>query len=361
MTLIIFIIALIVLGVFIQTYLGGENLSQWDNPPHPTDFDGPVSDGNQDVLAYLDKNFTQPAKAGGIETTLAAKRARFETLGADREFDCDHRHATFESHDNTRIDGEWTTFAGTDTTRRILYLHGGAFAVGSAQSHRSITYNLAKRTGCAVFAPNYRLIPENRRMDGVLDCQQAYKYIASHGPNGPEQAEKIAVAGDSAGGNLTLMVIRWATSSRGLRTPDAAIALSPTVDGTLQSPSIQKNINTDIMLRPLVGPFLKIPRFILLIGGWFSARKRPSHPLLSPIMGDLAGLPPTLIQASTIEMLYDDAVRYTNKAQAAGSLVSLQTWDHMCHIWPIFDDMIPEAHTAFDEMAKFLRNYGAGK
>jgi acetyl esterase/lipase len=356
-TLIGFILALIAFGVFVRFYLSGENLSQWDSPPHPTDFAGPPSEGQEHVLAYLEENFTKPAKAGGELATLRAKRARFETFGSKRNDPCERRRVTYKSAGNETISGEWTTLEGTDASRRILYLHGGAFAVGSAVSHRAITYNLAKRTGCAVFAPDYRLIPENKRLDGIKDAQEAYKYIVANGPNGEEPAQKVAVAGDSAGGNLTLMVIRWATSHDNLRTPDAAIALSPTVDGTMQSPSIQRNFETDIMLKPLVAPLLKIPRFVLLIGSWVAARMRPSHPTLSPIMGNLAGLPPTLIQVSTCEVLYDDAVRYTNKAQAAGSLVSLQSWDHMCHVWPIFADMLPEAHHAFDEMASFLRDY----
>ncbi len=357
-TLIGFIVALIAFGVFVRFYLGGEDLSRWDSPPHETNFKDPPSEGQKDVLAYLEKNFTQPAKQGGEAATLSAKRARFEKFGSDRDDPCEHKPVTFETRPNIIIGGEWTTVPGADSTRRILYIHGGAFAVGNAISHRSITFNLAKHTGCAVFAPDYRLIPENGRLDGVEDVKAAYQYVAANGPNGVEPAHKIAVAGDSAGGNLTLMVIRWATSMRGLRTPDAAIALSPTVDSTLQSPSIERNFQTDVMLKPLVAPLLKIPRFILLIGSWITARIRPSHPIVSPIMGDLSGLPPTLIQASTAEMLFDDSVRYTNKAQAAGSLVSLQTWDHMCHVWPIFAEMLPEADHAFEEMASFLRDYG---
>lgn len=361
LTIIGFIVALISAGVFVRYYLGGEDLSHWDNPPHEMNFKGPPSAGQKDVLAYLEENFTKPARQGGEAATLRAKRARFETFGSERTDPCEHTQVTFESKGNSVISGEWTTLPGTDSTRRILYIHGGAFAVGSAVSHRAITFNLAKRTGCAVFAPNYRLIPENGRLDGVADAKEAYKYTVANGPNGPEKVAKIAVAGDSAGGNLTLMVIRWATSTRGLHTPDAAIALSPTVDGTMQSPSIQRNFETDIMLKPLVAPMLKIPRFVLLIGSWVATRVRPSHPIVSPIMGDLSGLPPTLIQASATEMLHDDALRYTNKAQAAGSLVSLQTWDHMCHVWPIFADMLPEAEKAFDEMASFLRDYGVAK
>jgi len=353
----IILFAIMAIGLFVHIYLGGEDLSRWDDPPHHISFKGPPSDGQKPVLDYLEKNFTQPAKQGGDAATLRAKRARFEAFGNKRDDPCEHHRISYKTKGHDIISGEWTTLPDTDTARRILYLHGGAFAVGSAVSHRAITYNLAKRTGCAVFAPDYRLIPEHKRLDGVEDAKDAYKYVLANGPSGPKTAQKIAVAGDSAGGNLTLMVIRWASSMRGLHTPDAAIALSPTVDSTLQSPSIRRNFETDIMLKPLVGPMLKVPRFVLLLGSWIAARIRPSHPIVSPIMGDLSSLPPTLIQVSASEILLDDAVRYTNKAQAAGSLVSLQTWEDMCHVWPIFADMLLEADEALDEMASFLRDY----
>ena len=161
--------------------------------------------------------------------------------------------------DGVSVKGEWTTSKNTDPDRRILYVHGGAFTVGSAVSHRAIIYNIVERTGCAVFAPNYRLMPENKRMASIIDTQTAYKWILENGPNGPAKAAKIAVAGDSAGGNLTLMLSNW-TRDTGLRAPDAIVALSPATDSTFESPSLKSNFETDTMLKPLVGPLLKIPR-----------------------------------------------------------------------------------------------------
>lgn len=346
-------VILLALYLFIFVYLDGENLKKYDNHGHQVTFNPPEpSAGQADVLEFLEVNFTAPGRSG--TDTIHDKRERFDAGARDREFECEHRADSFGD-----LDGEWTLVPGADPNKRLLYIHGGAFSVGSAISHRPITYNLAKRTGCAVFAVNYRLIPENKRLDGVEDCKAAYRWICENGPDGPAKTDTIAVAGDSAGGNLTLVVSRWASLDNAIKTPDALIALSPTVDGTMSAPSIHRNYDSDIMLKPLVGPMLKKPRPLLLVGSWVLARCRPCNPIVSPIMGDLSDLPPTLIHVSSVEMLYDDACRYQEKAKRAGSEVKLQSWAHMAHVWPIFDNMLPEAQQAFDEMAKFLKANGA--
>jgi acetyl esterase/lipase len=97
-----------------------------------------------------------------------------------------------------------------------------------------------------------------------------------------------------------------------------------------------------------------VPRSVLLWGAWFVHRIRPNDPVVSPIFGDLSNLPPLLIHASDIEMLLDDSVRYANKASAAGSMVTLQTWNHVVHVWHIFNPDLTEARQAFDEIGRFL-------
>jgi acetyl esterase/lipase len=108
------------------------------------------------------------------------------------------------------------------------------------------------------------------------------------------------------------------------------------------------------MLGPMFGALAKVPRALLAWGGWLQTRINPSNPVVSPVQGDLRGLPPVLVQASTSEMLLDDSRRYVNKARAAGSPVRLQTWAHMVHVWQIFNPQLPEANQALDEVGKFL-------
>lgn len=331
-------------------YLRGASLARWDGHI-PTTFDTPEpSQEMHGVNDYLRQSFT-------VGETLDAKRERFNSTGLNRDFGCTFKGGVAE-FSGLSVPGEWTLVEGADPDRRILYLHGGAFTVGSPVSHRPITSNLAKRTGCAVFAPDYRLMPENPRAASVEDSRASYHWILENGPNGPAPAKSVTVGGDSAGGNLTLALSNWARDN-GIRKPDVVVGISPATDGAATGPSIRDNIETDLMLKPLVGPMLKIPHHLLLLGMWRRLGMPPSSKVISPVHDKLHDLPPTLIHVSTAEILYDDAKRYTNKAQAAGSPVEMQSWSHMCHVWHIFDEMLPEAHHAMDEIAAFMRRHGA--
>jgi acetyl esterase/lipase len=239
------------------------------------------------------------------------------------------------------------------SSKRLLYIHGGAYIMGSPLSHRTLTSKFAEISGAAVLAIDYRLMPDHRRRAGIEDCRTAYRWLLDNGPNGPGPASAAFVAGDSAGGNLTLSLLAW-IRDQGLRAPNAAVALSPATDASLGSPSLRANIASDAMLGPLFGPLAKVPETLLLWIGWLQNRMRPCDPLISPVYAELAGLPPLLVHASAIEMLKDDSVRYVNKAVAAGSPVTLQTWDHVVHVWHIFHPELTEARDAFEEIRKFF-------
>lgn len=347
-----------IIGGLIYTHkvLGGENLSKYDRND-PVTFDGPEKpEGIERLNAYLHEAFGMQGQSATAKTGWASKRERFDAAGLARDFDCEFRRDSFEA-DGVTIDGAWTLVEGADPNKRILYLHGGAMTVGSDISHRALTYNIAKRTGCAVFAANYRLMPEHPRQATIDDSRAAYKWILENGPDGPAPAEKIGVAGDSAGGNLTLMVSHW-TRDMGIRKPDAVVGLSANTDATASSPSMKKNLHTDLMLTPLLKDVLKLPRTLVLLGLRKAMGRNPSHPDISPVFADLSDLPPTLLQASASEMLYDDSVRYAAKAQAQGSPVILQSWNHLPHVWQIFDDYVQEAHHALDQIGDFFRENG---
>ncbi len=284
----------------------------------------------------------------GEGSRFARAREAFDRFGADVDTDC-----TITPVDAGGVPAEWVLAPGGDPTHRLLYLHGGAFFVGSPLSHRRITTEFAKLINGAVLVIDYRLMPENKRLDSVADCCSAYRWILSHGPGGTAPLGQFFIAGDSAGGSLLLAAIAWARDA-GLRQVDAAVALSPATDSTFASPSLKANIKTDLMLGPLLGPLSKIPRAVLLWASWAISRVRPNDPRVSPLLGDLTGLPPVLIQASTTEMLVDDCRRYVNKAKAAGSPVQLQLWEHMPHVWQLFGDELAESREAYDEVKKFL-------
>ena len=355
----ILILAALLICFLLYTHrvLGGENLRRYDRNL-PITFDVPENPkGIERLNAYLNESFGMHGQAANASSGWSSKRERFDAAGLARKYDCEFRTDRF-SHGGVEIDGDWTLLEGADPNKRILYLHGGAFTVGSAISHRPITYNLAKQTGCAVFAPNYRLMPENHRQASIDDSRAAYSWILGNGPNGAAKAQAIGVAGDSAGGNLALMVSHWA---RGKRKPDAVVAISPVTDATLSSPSMKKNLDMDLILTPLLKPVLKAPRTLLLWGLKKAYGFNPSDPLISPIYDDLSGLAPTLVHASATEMLFDDSARYAAKAQGQGSPVEFQSWTNLPHVWQIFDDYVQEAHQALDEIGAFFKRHGVSK
>lgn len=256
----------------------------------------------------------------------------------------------------TQVNGrpaEWVLAPGVDSSRRVLYLHGGAFIAGSPNSHRSATSRFSEVANAAVLAIDYRLMPENKRIDGIEDCRQAYRWILENGPDGQSAPSKIFMGGDSAGGNLSLVMAAWIRDEN-LRPPDAVVVMSPLGDSTYSGPSIRNNLETDVMLGPMFGVLLKIPKWILSWIFVLENRYLPANPLVSPVFGDLSGLPPILVQVSEAEMLLDDAKRYVNKSRKAGSPVRLQTWGGMLHVWQLFYPEVPEAREAWDHIGGFI-------
>ena len=229
--------------------------------------------------------------------------------------------------------------------------------MGSPRSHRNITSRFSEVADAAVLAIDYRLMPEHSRLAGVEDCRVAYEWMLGHGPDGRSPAGRVYVAGDSAGGNLSLMMSAW-SRDHASRKADGVVSLSPVTDMTMGSPSMRNNLETDAMLGPMFKGLARVPRFLLLWVSLAQSRTSPTHPVVSPVFGDLGDLPPTLVHASEAEMLVDDGRRYVNRAAVAGSPARLQTWAHVVHVWHIFYPQLTEARQAWDEIEKFFREIG---
>ena len=329
-------------------------LAAFDHPPEPGASESITAPSGPSVehreAANRIRAVTQSARGMPGRERLRFIRNFMEELSLDREFNC-----RFIPVEADGVPAEWVVAPGVPASRRVMYIHGGAFMAGSPRSHRSITSRFSAVANAAVLAVDYRLMPEHRRMDGIEDCRSAYRWILNNGPEGPGPASKIYVSGDSAGGNLALMIAAW-VRDQGLQAPAAVIALSPVTDAMHSSPSIRTNRVTDVMLGPLYSALMRIPRPLLLLYFWLQHRMLPSNPLVSPIFGDLAGLPPILIQASEAEMLLGDALRYVNKARASGTPARLQRWAGMMHVWQIFCPEVPEAREAIDRIGVFVNS-----
>ncbi|PXX89856.1 alpha/beta hydrolase [Marinobacter vulgaris] len=255
--------------------------------------------------------------------------------------------------------GEWVIAPEAEPERRILYIHGGSWVAGSPKSHRAITDRLSQLAHACVFAVDYRLMPENRYLDGVIDCRQAYRWLLENGPDGEATADFLVVAGDSAGGSHALGLLAW-IRDQGLQAPTAAIALSPSTELMVTSLGKRANLKSDVMLGPTVKKLARIPSPLLWWGTVLGMRVLPTNPIASPLRGKLHGLPPTLIHVSESEILLENAQRYAEKARAAGSPVELETWPDMVHVWHLFTPLLPEAEEAFEHIGEFLSRVEAG-
>jgi monoterpene epsilon-lactone hydrolase len=351
--LIILLLLAFIIWAFERFYLrGGQSLPVVE-PTGPDVYrvfeSGEDSVSQREAVVHTVRDLAGQIKTALENHQLHTARNVFNRIGKGREY-----ASEFHTVDAGGVVAEWVLAPGADPSKRLLYIHGGGFIMGCPQSHRAITSGLSEVAGCSVLAIDYRLMPEHRHGDCVEDCRAAYRWILENGPAGPGPAHRLFFSGDSAGGNLVLSLAAWARDEQ-LRAPDAVVVMSPLTDVTFSGASLRKNYPTDIMLRRIMGTLNKLPQFIK---SWWVVRTykvRPADPLVSPLLGDLSGLPPTLVQASEAEMLLDDARRYVFKAVAAGSPVKLQTWTGMVHIWQIFYPDLPQAREAFDEIGRFIR------
>ena len=242
---------------------------------------------------------------------------------------------------DNRLEAEWLRPRQAHPTRVLLYLHGGGYVLGSLNTHRSLVGSLALRCGLNVLTINYRKAPDHPFPAALDDVKRAYLWLLRQS----YRPQDIVVAGDSAGGGLALALL-LALRDAGETAPAAGIGLSPWTDLNLPIGALRRVAREESLLLEA----LQMRNW----GPLYAHKTALSHPLLSPLQADLHGLPPLLIQVSTAEVLYDDAVKFTDKAKAAGVLVTLQPFEGLVHWWHLFWRVVPEAQQALDQVASFL-------
>jgi monoterpene epsilon-lactone hydrolase len=225
--------------------------------------------------------------------------------------------------------------------RHVLYLHGGAYVFGSPAHYRGFTWRVAAATSARVLCIDYRLAPEHPFPAAINDAMTTYRWLLAEGA----APERIALMGDSAGGGLvfaTLLRLR----DQGFVLPAAAVALSPWTDLALTGASLRINAKADPLLE--VAQAHDFARHYLAGGD-------PKHPYASPLYGDLTGLPATLIQVGSDEILRDDSVRMAERLRAAGCSVEIEIWPDMPHVWQVFARIVPEARQALGRIGAFVK------
>lgn len=262
--------------------------------------------------------------ATALRTSVAAVKGKLEGTTARGPFNdfmegiAIPAGVTFEADNVGGIAGWWAKPARSRKDAVILHLHGGWFNFGSARGYRNFVGHIASSAGADAFVPDYRLAPEHRFPAAVEDVEACYRGVVGRG------IEKIVLTGDSAGGNLALVLlsIACAQARNGGIAPLGTVAMSPLTDLALTGESFETKAEADL--------YFTKSQVASLVASYLGAAD-PTNPLASPLYGDLRGLPPIRVHVGEDEMLLDDARRYVARAAAAGVDAALDVWMGMPH------------------------------
>ena len=224
-------------------------------------------------------------------------------------------------------------------TNTLIYLHGGGYFMGSPAEYRLFTANMAHRLKMRVILVNYRLAPEFPHPAPLDDSLAVYQELLKS-----VAAETLIIGGDSAGGGLTLSTL-LALRDRNLPLPKKAFLISPWVDRSGSSNSLERNKNKDVWLSPA---------HIETWAAWSLAGQNPRDPYISPLFGDYRGFPPLLVSIGDQEVLFDEACEVVRKASTAGVTADLIIGKDMQHDWFISLPWLPESRRAKRKLLEFL-------
>ncbi|MFC5747436.1 alpha/beta hydrolase [Actinomadura rugatobispora] len=248
--------------------------------------------------------------------------------------------AIVEPVDAGGVPSLWVSVPGGDPGRVVVWFHGGGFTVGSAASRTALGADIARAAGCRVLLPGYRLSPEHAFPAPVEDALAAYRWVSDL-----VGAGNVVLGGDSAGGGLAVVTM-LAAREQGLPLPAGAVPVSAAMDWTFSAESHR----TSLHLEPVVtgGMYRKVADDYL-------RGHDPRDPLVSPLFGDLRGLPPALLLVGGDETLLDDSRNFAAAAREAGCEVDLKVYEGMFHYWHLFASFLPEGRDAVAAIAAFTQ------
>ena len=281
----------------------------------------------------------------GATTSPLKMRARFERLSrvSRKQMQRKFPKLVFGDHAVGEVAIE-SVCAVESPARVILYLHGGAFFMGSPASYRNRAMRLSYRCNAEVYVPDYRLAPEHPYPAAFDDALAAWKFVKGFRPNAP-----IFVAGDSAGGGLGLsLLVR--VRDLGMAMPDGAFLLSPWTDLTVSGASVDGNRSQDLWFTR---------RHLEIWAGHYAAGADRRSPYVSPVFAEVSGLPPLLLLVGQHELLLDDALRVRDAATSAGTDVRLHLGKGMQHDWPLTLPWLDESRLAWSAIKRFVEERAA--
>lgn len=241
---------------------------------------------------------------------------------------------------------EWIGHSRVASKPVLVYLHGGAYTLGSPRSHRHLAVAIGDSAGTSILSLDYRLAPEHPFPAAVEDSVAAYLWLLEAGVDPLE----VVLAGDSAGGGLVIATMLSLVRT-GTKMPAAGVCISPWVDLTCAGDSHVTNAGRDPILRT---------QELQYMADMYVGSEDPRNPLASPIFANLHGLPPLLIQVGSDEILLDDARGLARAARAAGVGITLEEWSDMIHVWHWYFAILKEGRQAIDAIGQFIRSRVTG-
>lgn len=270
---------------------------------------------------------------------------------ADRRHRLDEVGSIWPAADDVTLDpvdldgvaGEWSLAGGGDSSRVLLFFHGGGYCSGSILSHRRMVTEAGRAARMRTLAVNYRLAPEHPFPAAFEDALKAWRFLRGQGVD----AANIAVGGDSAGGGLTLALLQHLRdASEDL--PACAWLVSPWTDLTMSGSTLETKDGVD--------PLIHKTYLEELAAAYVPAGVDRKDPRISALNADLRGLPPLLIQVGSAETLLADSTRLAGVAGAAEVAVTLEIWPHMIHAWPLWNAHLAPGRLALRHAGAFIRS-----
>lgn len=273
-------------------------------------------------------------------TSIAERRERLDAIASADGVAPDIR---FEPITIGRCEAEWSLAPGSETSKVLLFLHGGGYCSGSIRSHRGMVAEAGRAAGVRTLALGYRLAPENPFPAALDDALAGFEFLLGQG----SAARHIAIGGDSAGGGLSLAAMtRLRDAGRPL--PGCAWLVSPWVDLAMTGASMDTKQAVD----PLIHR-----DYLEELAAAYLGRVNALGPLASPLYADLSRLPPALVQVGSAETLLDDAVRIAGRLGAADVATGLEIWPHMIHAWHLWSARLTAGREAIASAGVFIRRH----
>jgi acetyl esterase/lipase len=250
------------------------------------------------------------------------------------------RGMRYEAVDAGGVHAEWFRPEGCDESRVLLYLHGGGYSIGSIDVHREPVSRMCIAAGVRGLVPEYRLAPEHPFPSQLEDAIASYRWLLETGLS----PERIVIAGESAGGGLTISTLVSLRDAQ-VPLPAAAVCVSPWVDLEMRGETMNSNARYDYVSRQVLRDYAR--RFV----GKHDLR----NPLAAPVHADLRGLPPLLIMAGGAEVLLDDSRTLAGRARAAGLQVTFEIEPDMIHAWPLFGRAFARSQASIERIGDYAR------